>query len=229
MKINKNWFINICKGLGVFLLFYFSVFLQYIPIYLFKMDVSNISDSMEVILSTFSNICLLIILFIIFRKEIIKEWNLFKGKLMDNIDTGVKFWFIGLICMVISNLIISTVFKGGQAGNEEAVQKMISALPWLMLIDAGLLAPFIEEIVFRKTFKNVFSNKWLFILSSGLVFGAVHVIGNVTNWTDVLFIIPYSSLGLAFAASYYKTETIFTPITMHIFHNTILTLLSIAL
>lgn len=229
MKIDKKWIMNVCKGIAVFLLFYSSVFLQYIPIYLFNIDISNISGSMEVILSTFSNVILLLTLFILFRREIIKEWKIFKENLVNNIDTGFKFWFIGLIGMVVSNLIISTVFNGGQAGNEEAVQQMITALPWLMLIDAGILAPFIEEIVFRKTFKNVFSNKWLFIISSGLVFGAVHVIGNVTCWTDVLFIIPYSSLGLAFAASYYKTNTIFTPMAMHMLHNIILTLLSIVM
>ncbi len=229
MKVNRNLIMNICKGCGVFLLFYYSALLQYIPIFIFKMDINNISGSMEVILSTFSNIILLLILFIIFRKEIVKEWKIFKDKFVYNIDTGFKFWFIGLLGMVVSNLIISIVFKGGQAGNEKAVQQMITALPWLMIINAGIIAPFIEEIVFRKSFKNIFSNKWLFIISSGLVFGAVHLIGNITSWVDILFIIPYSSLGLAFAASYYKTNTVFTSIAMHMFHNTILTLLSIAL
>ena len=103
---------------------------------------------------------------------------------------------------------------------------MISALPWAMLIDAGLLAPFTEEIVFRKSFRNVFGKGKLFVLLSGLVFGGLHVI-SATNPIGYLYIIPYSCLGIAFALMYNKTDSIYASIFMHMFHNTVLTLLSI--
>ena len=46
--------------------------------------------------------------------------------------------------MMVSNLIINSL-NSGLAGNEETVQSMISSLPWLMLINAGILAPLNEE------------------------------------------------------------------------------------
>jgi len=85
----------------------------------------------------------------------------------------------------------------------------------------------VEELVFRKAFKDAIKNKWLFIIISGLIFGGMHVVGSYTTITDLLFIIPYSCLGFAFAAAYYNTDTIFTSITLHMIHNTILTVTSI--
>ena len=65
MNDKKNLFIQIVKGILVFLLFRFSVYLQYIPIYLFKIDVRHITASMNVLLSCFSNILLVIMLWFI--------------------------------------------------------------------------------------------------------------------------------------------------------------------
>lgn len=211
----------------IFLLFYFSAYFQLIPIVLFNMDIKSITESQNVMLSTFSNIVLLLILFLIFRKEIIKEWKKFKNNFLENIDTGVKYWLVGLAIMMVSNIIINIVMNLGQAANEQAVQQMISAIPWLMFINAGIIAPCTEELVFRKSFKKAFPNKWIFILMSALIFGSLHVLPSMTSPLELLYIIPYGSLGGAFAYMYQKTNTIFTSIAMHMLHNSALILLSI--
>lgn len=216
-------------GIVAFLIFYFSAYFQLIPILLFNMDLNNITGAQNVMLSTFSNCVLLIILFLIFRKDLIEEWKRFRKKFLENIDIGIKYWLVGLGIMMISNIIITFVVNLGQAANEQAVQSMISSLPWLMLINAGLIAPCTEEIIFRKGFKKAFPNKWLFIILSALVFGALHVVTSMTSPIELLYIIPYGALGAAFAYMYQKTDTIFTSITMHMFHNTALILLSILL
>lgn len=225
MKINK--FINVkelLKGILIFILFCFSSLFQLIPITLFNIKRTTFNS---IILSTFSNICLLIILIIIYRRELIKEFKLFKKNLLENLDTGIKYWLIGLLVMMISNIIITYILGLNQAQNEQAVQKMINKMPIMMLITAGFIAPITEEITFRKTFKNIFLNKYLFIILSGLVFGSMHVITSYSNPLELLYIIPYGSLGMAFATMYYKTDTIYTSISMHMLHNTILTLVSI--
>ena len=141
-KIEK--FINLkglILGIVVFLLFYFSSYFQIIPILLLNIDIQKITESQTVMLSAFSNTVLLLILYFIFRKEIKKEWQKFKDKFLENIDIGIKYWLVGLAIMMISNIIINIVLNLGQAANEQAVQQMISALPWLMFINAGLIAP----------------------------------------------------------------------------------------
>lgn len=219
------------KGLlieiGIFILFYFSSYIQLIPILLFNMDIASITGAQNVMLSAFSNIVLLLILLLIFRKDIKKEWKIFKDNFLENIDIGIKYWLIGLGIMMISNIFINVFLQLGQAANEQAVQSMITSLPWLMLINAGFIAPCTEEIVFRKGFKKAFPNKYAFIILSALVFGSLHVITSMTSPIELLYIIPYGALGAAFAYMYQKTNTIFTSISMHMFHNTALILLSI--
>lgn len=219
------------KGLlieiGIFILFYFSSYIQLIPILLFNMDIASITGAQNVMLSAFSNVVLLLILLLIFRKDIKKEWKIFKDNFLENIDIGIKYWLIGLGIMMISNIFINVFLQLGQAANEQAVQSMITSLPWLMLINAGFIAPCTEEIVFRKGFKKAFPNKYAFIILSALVFGSLHVITSMTSPIELLYIIPYGALGAAFAYMYQKTNTIFTSISMHMFHNTALILLSI--
>lgn len=222
--------IVLLKGIGktilTFILFYYSSLFQLIPIMLFNIDLENLSGSMNVMLSAFSSCCLLFVLFFMYRNDINKEWNIFKKDWIDHLDFGVRCWAVGLFLMMASNLVINSL-AGGVAGNEQTVQSMISSLPWLMLINAGILAPINEEIIFRKSFKSVIKNKWFFVLVSGFVFGLMHVLGNVNSWIDVLYIIPYGALGGAFAYAYHKTDTIFTPISFHMFHNIVLVLVSI--
>ena len=228
----RNYKLNIkeiLKATLTFALFWYSSYFQLIPITLFNINLKNINGTTEVLLSSFSNTILLIILFIMYKKELKKEWMIFKSKFLDNIDIGFKYWIIGLFGMVFFNFIFNVLLQGGQANNEQAVQSMISSLPWLMVINAGFIAPIIEEIIFRKAFKNIFKNKWLFIVSSGIIFGLMHVITSSYNILDFLYFVPYSSLGLAFAYMYHKTDTVFTSTFMHIIHNTILILFSIAL
>ena len=214
-------------GIGIFILFYFSSYIQLIPILLFNMDIASITGAQNVMLSAFSNVVLLLILLLIFRKDIKKEWKIFKDNFLENIDIGIKYWLIGLGIMMVSNILINVFLQLGQAANEQAVQSMITSLPWLMLINAGFIAPCTEEIVFRKGFKKAFPNKYAFIILSALVFGSLHVITSMTSPIELLYIIPYGALGAAFAYMYQKTNTIFTSISMHMFHNTALILLSI--
>ena len=228
MKELDNKIKLIIKGFIVFCIFYFSVYLQYIPVKLLNLDVKTLSTSMKVVLSCFSTIILVFIFFLIYRKDLKKEFKIFWKNKEDYMDTGIRYWIIGVLIMFATNIILNFVFKAGGANNEKAVQTLIKSFPLLMLIDAGILSPFNEEIVFRKTLKDIFKNKWLFIIFSFILFGGAHVISSAKTLTDYLYIIPYGTLGASFAYAYYKTDNIFTSISLHMMHNIILILISIA-
>lgn len=217
----------IIKGIIVFIIFYSSVYIQYIPIKLFNIDVKTMSNTMTVVLSTFSSLVLFLIFFFIYRKDLKKDFKMFWKNKEEYMDVGIRCWILGLIIMFAVNYILNIVLKAGGANNEKVVQTMIKSFPLLMIIDAGILAPFNEEIVFRKTLKDIFKNKWIFITLSFLLFGGAHVINSSKTLIDYLFIIPYGALGASFAYAYYKTNNIFTSTTLHIIHNTILILISI--
>ncbi len=224
IELQKNYI----RSLSVLLLFFFSSLLQFIPIFLFSIDIENTTPEIESYLALFSNSCLLIGLIFLYWKDLKKEFKIFWEHKMENLDTGFKYWFLGIILMIASNTLILLLLPKANAGNEQAVQEIIHASPWISLISTGILAPFIEEITFRKAFRDMISNNVLFILISGFIFGSLHVVLALNSLYDLAYLIPYCSLGFCFGIIYAKTKTVFTSITFHMIHNFALTLLSIA-
>lgn len=223
MKKKKN-LLMVGKLLLVFILFRYSYYFQYIPIYIF--NIRKITPELNVLLNTFSNIILLIILFLIYRLDLRGEWKKFTTNLNSSLDSSIKYWAFGLAGMMISNILIGFLLNLGQAENEQIVQNMLTTLPLVMLLNAGFIAPIIEELVFRKAFRDAIKNKWLFIVTSGLVFGLMHVISS-SNLIELIYIIPYGILGIAFAYIYDINDSVFPSIMVHMLHNTILILMSI--
>lgn len=227
MKQNIINIKKIPKLIIVVLLFFFASLLQFIPIHLFNMDIYNITVEQQLWLTIFSDSVLLIVLVAIYFKSLKEDFQKMKNNFYSLIDNGIKYWLIGLIAMVISNIIIGSFVPQAQATNEQGVQLIIHGTGVLSIIAIGILAPIIEELTFRKAFREVFQHKILFAFASGLIFGSLHVLLSLNSGWDLLYIIPYSSLGVAFGYMYQKTDNIYTPIIMHIFHNTALTTLSL--
>ena len=224
--MKKERVLEICKGLVTFLIFYFSSYLQVIPIVLFNIDVNNYTASDLAIVNTFTDLILVLILIVLYFKELKKEFKSFKKNWKLNMDTAFKYWFIGLMIMCISNIAIGLITSLSTSSNEQAVQTLVSSNPYLMLFTAGILAPIAEELTFRKGVSKIFKNKWVYATASGLIFGLLHVIGS-GNILEYLYVIPYGSLGFFFALTYYDTKSIYPSIIMHAIHNSALILLSI--
>ena len=224
--MKKERVLEICKGLATFLIFYFSSYLQVIPIALFNIDVNNYTASDLAIVNTFTDLILVLILIVLYFKELKKEFKSFKKNWKLNMDTAFKYWFIGLMIMCISNIAIGLITSLSTSSNEQAVQTLVSSNPYLMLFTAGILAPIAEELTFRKGVSKIFKNKWVYATASGLIFGLLHVIGS-GNILEYLYVIPYGSLGFFFALTYYDTKSIYPSIIMHAIHNSALILLSI--
>lgn len=226
MKKLKN-FKHLIKLLLSLILFFYCYLIQIIPILIFDIDAKIASDNTVYALQLFSNIFLLTMLFILFRKELIKEFKKFKENFWDMTDVAIKYWFIGLVVMATSNILIGIFSPVKIANNEAGVQEIISNTPIIAFMLTTFLAPLNEEIIFRKSIKNAIKPKIPYILISGILFGSLHVITQITSWYDYLYLIPYSSLGIAFAAINYKTNNIYPSILTHMIHNGAITLISI--
>lgn len=221
MKILNDRIDKIIKGLIVLCLFYGSVYFQYIPFRLFNEQLSNFAGNtrISVLLSAFSDLILLFILICIYYKDLKEDFKIFKKDWKKNMDTGIACWVVGLIIMVLSNSILLVFFHANGANNENLVRSMIHSLPLIMGLNVCVLAPIIEEIVFRKTLYDVFKRREIFVFLSFLMFGYAHVSSMASTFVDWLYIIPYGALGGAFAFAYHKTNTIYTTICLHMMHN----------
>lgn len=223
--------INFTKGLGLILLMALWSYIPLICLMALGFDYTTLAPTTRIIYLTVCDLTFLAFLIFIYRKEFFKDFKNFtnKNNISQNIKTALKYWSIGLLIMITSNLIIGIINSGGIASNEESVRELIEKVPLYMFFNIVIYAPITEELIFRRSFKNTFSNKYLYILSSGLIFGGMHVISELNNWQQLLYIIPYSSLGITFAALYKKTDNIFSTIFTHAFHNSLTLLLYIAL
>ena len=124
--------------------------------------------------------------------------------------------------MALSNGIIMLIDSSATAKNQDAVNELFRELPVYTFILSVFLAPVVEELAFRLSFRAIFKNKYLFIFFSGILFGSFHVIGSFENAIDLLYIIPYSIPGWIFAYTLQKSDNIFVPMSLHFLHNGIL-------
>lgn len=167
-----------------------------------------------------ANIIYLLLLIFIFRKEVIKGFKSIKKDYKKIFNVGLKYWALGIFLMIISNFIINyLVFGGDIATNEEMVRETILDYPLFGIISAVIVAPFTEELIFRGSLRRCFKNKYFYAITSGVIFGLMHAISGYSSPLDLLYIIPYGSLGYAFSMMYYETDNIYTNIFMHSLHN----------
>ena len=218
---------SIIKFIILFLLF---VCWDYTFSEIFSSFLSNASLTIKIIFSFIVNLLFLILIIAVYFKTLKRDFKLFFKNFFNNIEISIKYWLIGFIIMIVSNLIIVIITNGAIASNEEEVRTLIDISPLYMLFSVSIYAPFTEELLFRKGFRDFINNKWLYIIISGCVFGGLHVLPTIIgSWavtktiifSELLFLVPYCSLGIAFAYTYYKTNNIFSTICMHSMHNTL--------
>lgn len=172
------------------------------------------------------DISFMIIIFLLYRKDILNNLSNYFKNFLKCFSTGFKCWMIGILIMIISNIVLSFYIPSG-ASNEQAVQTILKQMPQYMIFSAVIYAPFVEELIFRKSIRDIVKNDYLYILVSGFAFGLAHTLTSSSS-LEFLYIIPYGTLGCCFAYSYVKTKNIFVPITFHMIHNAIVVIISLS-
>ena len=164
----------------------------------------------------------------IYYKDLQKEFKELKRKKLYKLGQAFKYYGIGLAIMMFSNLILIILFKDIST-NETEVRNLLLGNPLPMLFMISILAPVIEEIVFRKSMSPIFKNKYLFAISTGLLFGLAHLMTDFLSpgfeMYRLLYVIPYGSLGFAFALMNRNCNSTFASIFIHCLHNTLTALL----
>jgi membrane protease YdiL (CAAX protease family) len=207
------------KSILVILYYLFFNVMIYIPFALFDINISTIPENLFNFYYIATETIFFITLFYIYRKDFTYYIDDFKKNGENHLRIGFKYWLIGLAIMIISNIIISTLSPLALPENEQAIRESLKVSPLFIAFSSVISAPIIEEILFRKTLFDIFKNKKIFVVVSGLIFGSFHIIGVATTLASWLYVIPYAALGMAFAYSYVKTKNLLTPMCLHAFHN----------
>ena len=127
--------------------------------------------------------------------------------------------FMALFSQGIAAMIEMELF-GISPGSENTQQIMdISRAAPLFILIPAIIAPILEEIIFRKIiFGSLYKRMNFFFagLLSALIFGFIH--------GEPQHILIYASMGFVFAFLYVKTKRILVPILVHAGMNTMVVL-----
>lgn len=222
MKKNKEALISLIVFIAYLLLSTYSsnvlTFLGY----------KNLNTTLKIIISLFYNLFILLGVIFIYLKIIVKDFKEFKENLKYYVNNYYKYWILVIGLMLISNIIVSSISNITTPTNQEYIIKLLEKYPIYTLISTIIIAPILEELIFRLSFRKIFKNDLLFILLSGLVFGILHL-SVAKTLSELLYIIPYSIPGFIFAYTLKKSNNILVPISLHMFHNTVLTIIQLIL
>ena len=175
--------------------------------------------------------------FIIFLINFVSVSAIFWRFLCDNGRTGFSrpgrmFATIGItfgvyqsLSAVISILILAVAPDFFNV-NDESIALMVQENPVLLTIGTVLLVPMVEEVLYRGLlFRGLYNHsKVAAFLLSIVVFGLLHVVNYITIYEPFhlfLCFLQYIPAGLCFGFAYAFTDSIWTPILMHMTVNLI--------
>ncbi|MBQ6841438.1 MAG: CPBP family intramembrane metalloprotease [Bacilli bacterium] len=208
------------KNLGKSTLIIFSFFFLYISLISLSFKyIANLSETALLYIDIlFLSICSIYLIFI-FNKDLRNSFKPFIKNFTKSLKKYIGIYLLTYILVIISNNLIIK-FVSEMATNEAVNQNAVLTSPLTAIISTCILAPFYEEVLFRLNFKKIFKNKWKFILTTGIFFGSLHLLVAKTT-LELLYIIPYSLLGIVLSYIYYDSNNIYNSIFFHALNNII--------
>lgn len=208
---------NLSKGVLVLVLY----FLYYTCSgYLLNLiGYNNFNLVFKVICNVSIEVVLIAIILMIYKDKIKNDFKDYKNNFKNYIKKYTEYWAFAITLMIVANIVIINIEPNSQATNQQAINELFNIAPIYIIISSVILAPIVEELVFRLSFRYIFKNDVIFVILSGITFGAMHIIGTYTCLADWLYIIPYSIPGLVFAYTLKKSNNIFVPMSLHFMHN----------
>jgi len=144
------------------------------------------------------------------------------GKIFKTIITTLPLMLLGSIVL---NYLITTLTGQAEAQNQTEIIGLFEQAPYLIIIQALLYAPIVEEIMFRGLVFGGLSKKsmtFAIIVSSSL-FGLAHVYNSILsgNFSDLWFFPTYALLGYFLNRAYIKSGSIISSMALHFLNNAI--------
>ena len=198
---------------SIFIFLFISIFYSVINI-----KYAHLNSSVIYIINSFT---ILVSLTLLYFKEIKEDIKNFKLK---NLSISLKYYIIGLTIYFIYQLIISKTITSNIPSNEEMVRNLFKSNIFIAFISACFLAPILEEILFRFTILKCSKNKYIFLLTSSILFSIFHVT-NLQSIVQIFFLFSYLILSFTLSYILYKSKNICNSIIIHSIHNLFMALL----
>ena len=146
------------------------------------------------------------------------------------ITKGILTAIIVLIVTFSFNIIYFTIFKDFINNNRADNVNGLLSIPFsLTILTGGIIIPFIEEIVFRKSIREIIPNSKpiTYIITSALIFSSVHIQNTENLYNMMFYVIGTFIDGLIFAYIYEKEKTVWPSYIGHALYNTFILILQV--
>ena len=164
---------------------------------------------------TFYCICFPILLLTTRKDEVVRpeKHSLSFGRYLLCIPLMAGMVGVGGVIGFILNPLLTVPFGVSMSDNSTLVGVMMNSNPFLRILTAGILAPIVEEMIFRKLLidRTMRYGEWVAVLTSGLMFGLFH--GNFSQFFFATLI------GGFFAYIYVRTGRVWYTIGLHMILN----------
>lgn len=141
-----------------------------------------------------------------------KIWNDIKNLKVKYIVMAV----LTALGLVVASTLVSLVFElaGIPMKNQDMIVSAMKSMPIATSIAVAILAPIVEEFVFRYSISTFIKDEKVFLIVSSLLFALMHGVGIAT--------LLYFFMGACFGLLYQRTEkNIGASILAHVINNTI--------
>ena len=146
------------------------------------------------------------------------------------ITKGILTAIIVLIVTFSFIILYSTIFKDFINNNRADNVNGLLSIPFsLTILTGGIIIPFIEEIVFRKSIREIIPNSKpiTYIITSALIFSSVHIQNTENLYNMMFYVIGTFIDGLIFAYIYEKEKTVWPSYIGHALYNTFILILQV--
>ena len=206
---------ELLKGIIIVGMYFILPILLIMPFILLFIPHSSLGTQ-QLILNLVSSLVLIIIYF----KDLKNDLNKYKKDFKKYFIVSLKYWLVGLIIMLLSTYIFNLTGLDTSI-NQSNNNVFLKSYPFHAIICSTILAPITEELIFRRSFKNISNNIHIYSFITGIIFGSIHVLPSLSNPLMLLHLIPYCSVGISLGYAYKKTNNIYSSLIIHIIHNII--------
>ena len=156
--------------------------------------------------------------------------KMFKADFLSFKQQWVKYlliFVVSCITLLAANYLLSWLYEllkiEGSSANQEYIEDIFASnYKPIMFIIAVIIAPFFEELIFRKFLIGYLKGKtrlntfWIYTIPA-IIFAAIHIISNPA---DIIFFPLYFALSLIITLAYkYSDDNLYVASGVHYFNN----------
>lgn len=205
-------YISIC---AVLLYFIWPYFISAI------LSTLNISGDLSLYVRLFANFLLMFMIIAIYFNGIKDDFNKLKKNFKKLYLKGAKIFIVGIILYTIVTALIVIFIPSLTNDNANSLLNIFDKTPFLLLISTVFYYPIVEELVFKKTFKDFLKKKWPFIIITATINGSFEIMLSYTTAVNLINIIPAVIFYGILSYVYYDTDNVLVSISYRMIYNLI--------